>query len=419
MAVAGILRLRQAAPTRRVTLTLGGRVYEHWTAVAIERDIADLAAGATLEFYDAARARRAFANSPYQPESLAPLAAGQRGSIAIDGEEVLRGWVAQVKCRASAEEIAVSIIFLDDAAHLVHCAAAPRGPVEYRNLTILQFAQRICTPFGITVRADVPVGAAFPLIGIEAADTVLAAVEKLARQREMLVTSDGVGGLVLTRGGNTPAPAPLRLGEQLLEIDYSDDWTGRFSDYYVKGQGTGGTARTARLDGTAYPLGGGPAPTPPPPARSPERAAAVQTGHARDPEITLYRPTVRASKTQSGGATVQQQADWMARVARGKGMEHNITVLDFRAGPDRALWRPNSLVLIDDPFAGVLEQRLIGSLAYSYGPEGALTKMKIVPKGAYDLDPAERGQAHRRERTQGRALDGTAYPLGGGPVPAR
>jgi len=408
MAVSEILRLRQSqSPTRRISLRLGGRIFDTWTGASIERDIADMAAGATLEFYDYVGARMAFSNSPYMPGYWQPIVCGQRGSIAIDDEEVLRGWIMRVQRRVSAKEIAASLTFVDDAAHLVQCAAAPLGPVEYRNLTILQFAQRICEPYGITVRADVDIGASFPLIGIEAADTVLAAIEKLARQRGLLVTSDGVGGLVLTRGGNTAAPAPLRLGENLFESDHSDDWSGRFSDYYVKGQSRP-AGRGARLDGSASPLGIGP--TPPPPAAV-ERRGVVMTGHSRDAEITLHRPTVRASKTQSGGATVQEQADWMARVARGKGQEHNVSVLGYRAGDREQLWRPNSLVLMDDLYSDVLEERLIGALAYVYGDEGALTKMRVVRKGAFDLDPAERQRRHRRNRTTTGGGDSVARPL--------
>jgi len=406
MAAADILRLRQGTPTTRFTLRVADRVFETWTALRLERDIADLAAGATLEFYDRARAGRAFDRAAYQAASWQPLACGQKCSLALDGEEVLRGWIAQFRSRLSATEMACSVTILDDAAHLVHCAAAPTGPAEYRNLTILQFAQRIAAPFGLRVWADVDVGAPFALIGIEAADTALVAIEKLARQRELLVTSDGVGGVLITRGGNTPAPAALRLGEQLLELEYQDDWEARFSDYYVKGQG--GATPATRLDATASPLGA--SPTTPPPAVVAERPAVVMTGHAKDAEITLHRPSVRLAKTQSGGATVQQQADWQARVARGKGAEHNLTVLDFRAGPERQLWRANSLVLVDDPFNDVLEERLIGALAFVYGADGALTKLRVVRKGAFDLDPALRSR--KRDRGEGRALDATPRELG-------
>lgn len=405
ISVASLLRLRQGAPTRRVTLTAAGRVFDTWTAVSLDRDIADLAAGCTLEFYDRRRAEAAFPSTALRSMGWQTLKAGMKCSIALDGEEVLRGWIARYQSRIGAGEIACTATILDDAAHLVHCAAAPRGPVEYRNLTVLQFVQRLAEPHGLRVWSDVDLGDAFPLIGLDVADLGLAAIEKLCRQRELICTSDGVGGLVLTRGGTTPAPAPLRFGETMLTLEFTDDWTQRFSDYWVKGQGQGTAA--ARLDSTASPLGTGP--VTPPPAATTVRPGVVMTGHARDEEITLYRPTVRASKTQSGGATVQQQADWMARVARGKGQEHTVTTADWRAGPERKLWRPNQLALVDDPFNDVLEERLIGAVSYQYGPEGAMAKLQVVRKGAYDLDPAVRER--KRQRATGQAQDGTARPL--------
>lgn len=407
MAALGILRLRQAGTaSQRITLAANGRVFGAWTAVELERDVADLAAGATLEFFDPLRSRRAFPRAAYTAQEWEALSCGTKVVLAIDGEDVLRGWVEAVVLRVSGTEIAASVTIADDAAHLVECDASPRGPHEFRNLTVLQFAALICRPFGIGVRADVDVGPAFARIGIDVSETALSAIEKLARQRALLVTSDGVGNLVLTRGGQTAAPAPLRLGESLDEMTFKDSWRGRFSDYFVKGQSE--PARGTRLDGTASPLGA--APTTPPPNRV-ERAGVVMTGHARDAEVTLYRPTVRQAKTQSGGATVQEQADWMARIARGKGQGHDMRVLDWRAGPGRDLWRPNTSVLVDDPFGGVLEERLIGAVVYRYGEDGETTRLRVVRPGAYDLDPAVRERERRRERRPGRAADGTARPL--------
>ena len=408
MGVADILTLRRQAdvPSPRVTLTANGRVFTTWTAMSLERDIADIAAGATLEFYDPERARRAFPGSVYTQPFWQPLAPGARVVLAIDGEDVLRGWVEEFKGRLSGEEMACSISILDDAAHLAECAAAPTGPAEYRNLTLTQFATRICQPYGMGVRADVDVGAAFPLIGLDVADTALAAVEKLARQRALLVCSDGLGNLVLTRGGATPAAGALRLGENLQEIDFSDSWRGRFSDYYVKGQSV--AARGARLDSHANPIST--APVTPPPAVV-ERKAVVMTGHATDPEVTLHRPMVRQAKTQSGGATVQQQAEWMARVARGKGQTHVLTVNDFRAGPNQALWRPNTLALLDDRFNDVLEERLITAVTYTYDESGSGCELKVTRRGAFDLIAEGDQRRSRRNRATGRAQDSTAHPL--------
>ena len=394
MGIAETLRLRQGQPTRRVTLTANGRVFDTWTALRLPRDLADLASGATLEFYDVARAGRAFGAQSYAVQSWLALEAGQTAVLALDGEDVLRGRIMGVKLRASPDEIGATLTILDSTADLVDCAAAvPGQPHEYRNLTLTQFAQKILAPYGRNVRADVDVGAVFPRLSIEHGERALVAIEKYARQRSVLVTSDGLGALIITRGGHSPAPAPLRLGEGVVEMEWSDDWSGRHSETYVVGQGAP-AARPARLN-TEY----RDAPQPVAPLAV-ERAAITRSGKATDPEITCYRPVVYMAKTHTVGATLQEQAEWRQRVARGKGQQHQVTTPDWRAGPASDLWRPNQRALVDDLYSGVLEERLIGALTYEYGPDGALTKLEVVRPGAYDLDPAARENRRSQKPAQ-------------------
>ena len=83
------------------------------------------------------------------------------------------------------------------------------------------------------------------------------------------------------------------------------------------------------------------------------------TGHARDPEITRYRPHVRLTRSQSGMSSTQEQAEWAVRVARGMAQSLTVTVLDWRAGADRVLWKPNQLAAVYDPYSGTDKDMLI------------------------------------------------------------
>jgi prophage tail gpP-like protein len=185
-------------------------------------------------------------------------------------------------------------------------------------------------------------------------------------------------------------------------------WRERFRDYLVKGQtrGAGGN----RMDGTASELT---AATPPTPAASRpavrERAGIVMTGRARDSEVARHRPTVILAKTQSGGASVQTQAEWRMRVARARSETLNYRVLDWRAGRDRKLWRPNELVAVTDPFAGIAGDMLVASVAYGYGKDGEVTDIELVGPEAYDLEPIEPRRRGREVRRAG--ADGVARPL--------
>jgi len=266
----------------------------------------------------------------------------------------------------------------------------------------------VCAPFHIPVRADVDIGATFDNLALHPHQTGMEFLESASRQRSVLLTSDGVGGLLLTKGGKTRAPAPVRIGENVQDAEAEFDWSKRFSNYFVKGQTTKNRKSIpAPLDSTGVPLSSAPPPPATPgPASAAESAAIVMTGHAIDPEITRWRPTVRLTKTQSGMSTAQEQAEWMLRVARGQSEKLEYIVLDWRAGPDRKLWLPNQVTAVWDPYAGIDKDMLIAGCEYSFGPRGILTRLRLVGVTAYDrINEAE------RKRSRAPAKSATQAPL--------
>ncbi len=401
---------QQSADTRRVTLTVNGQVYDRWIRVEITRDLGDIAGTFALDYHDEARIRDTLPTADAMAGGApapARLQEGQECTLAIDGETVLVGYIDDVNPEIDGESLSARIAGRDKTGDLVDCAAAPDGPAEFRNLTLTEIARRICAPFGISVRAEVDVGPPFPRFAIDVAETAMAAIEKAARQRAVLVTSDGIGGLVLTRGGGRRGPAPVRLPGNSVRSSATLSWRERFSEYIVKGQterAAGNRRNAPALSGAAEPLT---APAPPAAAGSGqtarERAGVVMTGRARDPEVTRYRPKVISAKTQSGGASVAEQAQWAMRVARAKSRELKHTVQDWRAGDDARLWRVNELVLADDPFAGVNGDMLVSALSYTYGEEGHRTVLTLVGPEAFDVlrEGADRDGNRARGRRRG------------------
>ena len=73
-----------------------------------------------------------------------------------------------------------------------------------------------------------------------------------------------MGGLLLTRGGSTRAPAPLTRPGNIQGGGIDSDWTQRFSDYYVKGQTSKSVQRAVQeplmtfvtdpTDGSTFPI---------------------------------------------------------------------------------------------------------------------------------------------------------------------
>ena len=383
------------ATTRRITATVGGMVLSRWTAVTISRNLRDIAGSFSLTYRDSGREELSFAPDLDPFPRFPQVMCGQACTLAIDGTAVLVGWVEEVDAGWEGDSLTCTLSGRDVTGDLVDCAAAPNGPVEYRNMNALHIAQQICLPFAISVRADVDVGGTFPLFGVDVDEVALTAISKAARQQALLVVSDGVGNLLLTRGGNSRAPAPLTRPGSIAGGGGKFSWAERFSDYYVKGQTNRSVIRKhqtpAIVIGTdPTSLISVPIPTTDTDTTT-ESTSVVMTGHATDPEIKRYRPTVRQVKTQAGAATVQQQADWSLRIAKGMGDTLNYRVLDWRAGQAKGLWLPNALSRVTDPYVGVDRDMLISGVTYQFDQNGAVTLLELAGRTAFDRidEPAD------------------------------
>lgn len=387
-----------AAPvtTRRLTLTVGGLVLSRWTSAEVSRNLRDIAGGFSFEYRDSGREALSFDPDLDPMPRLPAVLAGQSCSVAIDGTVVLVGNIDEVDARWEAEQLTCTITGRDKTGDLVDCAASPNGPVEWRNVTPLSIAQAIAKPFGITARTDVDVGGVFPVFGVEADEIALSAIEKAARQAALLVMSDGIGGLLLTRGGATRAPAPLQRPGNIQGGGVKASWAQRFSDYYVKGQTNRTVVRKVQVpaifvetDPRSTDLGAHS--NAQDTFTSSESVSTIMTGHAIDPEITRYRPTVRMAKTQAGGATVTEQAYWGLRIAKGQGTTLNYKVLDWRGGPGNALWLPNALSRVTDPYVGLDKDMLISGVTYKFDESGEYTLLELAGRTAFDRidEPAD------------------------------
>ena len=408
----------QNAVAGRVSLRVDTMVFTQWSSAEITRDLKDITGTFRLTYADTGRAAQALPSLIAVPPFFAIVREGMEFELALDGELVMRGWIDEVNLDWEAERMTASVSGRDRTGDLADCAALPNGPAEFRGLDLLAIATIVAAPFGIRVRADVDVGAPFPRFAANVHETALAFLEKGARQRAVLLVSDGVGGLLLTRGGSSSGPAPLAIPGNIQAGSTRFSWRQRFSDVFVKG----GVDPAARRAGRAAPIQPASPPpetgmTAPAPAQADETTTAIIGGHATDPEITRWRPVVRAARSQSGAASAQAQAEWAVRVARGLSSELTYRVLDWRS--DGALWRPNQVVQVTDPYADIDKPMLIQGVTYSLSDHGIETRIKVAGRTAFDRIDEPQPRIRRRIRTTAnpRIYTTGTYPIrfGGGP----
>ncbi len=415
---AGNFGAGESAVAGRVSLRVDGQVFTQWTSAEIVRDLKDIAGSFRLNYADTGRAGQALPAMIAIPPFFEVVREGMGFELALDGERVMTGWIDDVILDWQGTRLTAQVTGRDKTGDLADCAALPFGPAEFSGVDLLAIAQAVCKPFGITARADVDVGAPFPRFAANVSDTALAFLERGARQRALLLVSDGVGGLLLTHGGDSPAPAPLAVPGNIQGISSRFSWRQRFSDYFVKGV----TDPRARRAGRTAPIT--PAMTPPETgmvapaaAQADEASTALGSGRATDPEITRWRPIVYATRSQSGAITAQTQAEWALRVARGMSYNLSYTVLDWRAAG--ALWRPNQVVRVTDPYSDVDREMLIAGVTYSLSEKGITTMIRVAGRSAFDRINEPSPHIRRRIRTlwNQRIYNTGNAPIRPGPTP--
>ena len=302
-----------------ITLRIDGVDWTYWTSVQVTRQMDAIAGTFSL----------ALADKWIGGAQALPIAAGMACQILIGGEQVIDGYIDQVRPSFSATAHGISVTGRDRSADLVDCAAI-HSPGQWLNCTVLQLAQALASPFGVNVTAEGDVGAPIASFKLEEGETAFEALDRALRQRELMACPDGKGGIVLLKAGAGTASGSLRQGENILSAEGQFDMADRFSDYIVKGQKPG-TDKGWGKD-----------------------ACAVR-GQYRDQAVQRYRPMLIRAEQSGDSSNAHQRAAWECSVRAARAVTVTATVQGFRqqgvgreqSGP---LWQLNQMADVDLPY---------------------------------------------------------------------
>jgi prophage tail gpP-like protein len=186
---------------------------------------------------------------------------------------------------------------------------------------------------------------------------VFEAIERAARMRALLLVSDGLGGLLLTRAGTAPAAALIE-GVNLKSGRSERDARGRYSRYLCRGQ----VQASDELDA---------------------ESAYQQEAHYDDPGVLRHRPLVVLAEDQGHAKSVQARAEWECRRRAAKGTRVYITVQGWRDAAGR-LWRINTVAPVRSPTLGIDNELLIVEVRNTLDERGTLTELTLAPRGGYE-----------------------------------
>jgi prophage tail gpP-like protein len=335
-----------------VSLVIGGIAYGGWEDISITRSIESLSGS-----FDIAVSER----WPGQTVSRA-IHPGDPCQVRIDGDTVITGYVDDVNASFDSESHTLQITGRDKAGDLVDCSAINR-PGQWSGLRFESIVQELIAPFGLSVSVETDTGEAFKKFNIQQGETAYETIERMAKMRALLVVSDGLGNLVITRAGNGKSATALVQGQNILAASSKNSMAERFSQYLCKGQDQGNDTHPASV-------------------------FTQPKGSAIDADVSRYRPMLVMAEGKATSKICQDRAAWERSVRIGKALTATVTVAKWRQGDDGPLWQPNTKTIVNIPALKLVEQMLIAEVTYSLSTnEGSTTQLSLVRPAAYQLIP--------------------------------
>ncbi|ENF4052163.1 baseplate protein, partial [Escherichia coli] len=312
---------------------------------------------------------------------LSGLAPGKAFTLEIGGQIVCTGYIDSRRRQMTADSMKITVAGRDKTADLIDCAAVYSGG-QWKNRTLEQIARDLCAPYGVTVRwelSDKESSAVFPGFTLDHSETVYEALVRASRARGVLMTSNAAGELVFSRAAST-ATDELVLGENLLTLDFEEDFRDRFSEYTVKGY-----ARTNGAEGDDIDA----------------KSIVSRKGTATDSDVTRYRPMIiiADSKITAKDAQARALREQRRRLAKSITFEAEI---DGWTRKDGQLWMPNLLVTIDaSKYAIKTTELLVSKVTLILNDQdGMKTRVSLAPREGF-LVPVESDRKNKSDNNGG------------------
>jgi prophage tail gpP-like protein len=304
-----------------------------------------------------------------------PFKGGEECKVIVDGEKVLTGFIEVVNVSYEANEHTVTVSGRDKTADLLDSTIDRIDDLRGDNLTLKSVIEKVIDQLGLSIKVidqvdPKPFSAAEDVASAEPGDNAFSFIEKYARKRQVLLTSDGDGNVVIATNSGLDAPGAVQhiIGaddNNVLSSNFSFDTTGRFNAYKA----------ASGLNPVALNQAG-----------DSDLASLVnQSGGVFDSAIRAGRQLILISETPFSDNNCEARARWEADVRKARGLAYDAAVPGFRVGVDSGdLWQTNRIYQIVDDFIGKVEPMLCNSVTFTFDLDGGRqTSLGFVGQTAY------------------------------------
>lgn len=340
--------------TDELTLTIGGKILSGWDSVRVTRSIEHLPSDFDLSLMDE------FPGSNDQQL----VKEGDPCVVKLGNDTVITGYIDRWAPMISATRHEVRAKGRSKCQDLVDCSAKWNNNV-ITGATPLQIAQRLASPYGITVSSDVSGMENVPQFTLNWGESSQEIIDRITRWAALLYYDLPDGSLYLTRVGTKKAASGVAQGVNIESAAYSTSMDERFSEYT-------GVSMTVNplVDDSGY--------------------GAVTKATATDPDVAKMRYRNRiviVESTMNTPYLAQQAIDWEMNRRYGRSKALQVTADNWRDSSGK-LWEPNTLIPVNIPKLGIKDViLLLAEITFIKDERGTVAQMVLMPPEAFSVQP--------------------------------
>lgn len=311
-----------------------------------------------------------------------PFKGGEPCRVIVNDEAVLTGFIEVVEVSYNASEHTIRVLGRDKTGDLLDSSINEISDLR-APITLKEIIEKVIANLGADIKvieevSTDPFDAAQDVAAPEPGDNAFDFIEKYSRKRQVLLTSNGDGNIVITAGSSESARGSIQhiIGAEdnnVLASSFSFDTTGRFNVYKFASQLNPFALNAAGDIGLD--------------------SVAAQSGGITDPDIRIGRQLILIAEAPNSDDQNEARSKWEANIRKARGLAYAVTVPGYnvdRTDLNSKLWQINKLYQIVDDYLGKSEPMLCNSVTFTLDINGAeLTSLSFVDQKAYSLELAK------------------------------
>ena len=359
-----------------IILEVNGTPYTGWTSVSVSDGMEQISG--TFNF-----------STSILDTDLFPVDEGSTCRVLINNIAVITGFIESVDVDYDASSHNITVSGRDKTCDLIDSTIS--GNIELKTgITLKRIIEKTLSNLGITnIKVidnvgDIRAFTTSELVSASINENAFNFIEKYARKRQVLLTSNGDGNIVMTRASEDLLDIKLlqqkkNKSNNILSGSFSTSTDKRFNSYIVKSQSN------PSIDD--FSLG--------------DNVVNLK-GTATDTGVRNTRQLVIIAENASNNNECKQRAIWEANLRRSRSKAYNISVQGYSLNESgSAIWEKNKLVQVVDEYADINKIMMISGINYSKSLDsGSIVTLSLVDKDAYTLQASLDKLDQRNEDTK-------------------